>query len=78
LIFESTLVYIVQRGILVHQLGYSDSQQQWENGDTAANYFANIVAIFVNTLNLTAILSYVVQVIRYSHEVPLLYSYIEQ
>ncbi|KAG2383127.1 hypothetical protein C9374_004464 [Naegleria lovaniensis] len=37
----------------------------WEAGDTAANIIANIVTIFVNTLNLSAILCYVLQVFRF-------------
>ncbi|EFC46803.1 predicted protein [Naegleria gruberi] len=64
LIIESVLVYIIQRSVLVSQL-YSGNSQMWEAGDTAANVIANIVAILVNTLNLTAILSYVLQVFRF-------------
>ncbi|KAG2382008.1 hypothetical protein C9374_005800 [Naegleria lovaniensis] len=64
LMIESLLVYIIQRGVLVGQLLSSDSQM-WEAGDTAANVIANIVAIVVNTMNLTAILSYVMQVFRF-------------
>nr|CAG4715528.1 unnamed protein product [Naegleria fowleri] len=64
LMIESLLVYIIQRGVLVSQLLSSDIQM-WEAGDTAANVIANIVAIVVNTMNLTAILSYVMQVFRF-------------
>lgn len=64
LITESILIYIIQRGVLVNQL-LGASTQMWETGDTAANVIANIVTIFVNTLNLSAILCYVLQVFRF-------------
>ncbi|EFC39850.1 B-lectin domain-containing protein [Naegleria gruberi] len=64
LIVECTLIYIVQRSVLVDQLN-SANTQMWENGDTAANIIANIVMIIVNTLNLTAIFCYVMQVFRF-------------
>ncbi|EFC46548.1 hypothetical protein NAEGRDRAFT_79129 [Naegleria gruberi] len=64
LIAESVLIYIIQRSILADQL-LNSSPSVWETGDTAANIIANVVAIVVNTLNLTAILSYVIQVTRF-------------
>ncbi|EFC38115.1 predicted protein [Naegleria gruberi] len=64
LIVECTLIYIVQRSVLVDQLNSANSQM-WESGDAAANIIANIVMIIVNTLNLTAIFCYVMQVFRF-------------
>ncbi|EFC44432.1 predicted protein [Naegleria gruberi] len=63
LMVESLLIYIIQRSVLVDQL-FKDSTN-WSSGDLAANWIANIVMIFVNTLNLTAILAYLIQVLRF-------------
>ncbi|EFC47279.1 predicted protein [Naegleria gruberi] len=64
LLVESCLIYITQRGILVNQLK-SSNNQMWESGDNDSNIIANIVTIFVNSLNLTAIFCYVIQVVRF-------------
>jgi len=64
LLIESVLIYIIQRGVLLDQL-LGSNKQMWESELTAANYIGNITTIIVNTLNLTAIFSYVIQVVRF-------------
>ncbi|EFC45083.1 G protein coupled receptor proteolytic domain-containing protein [Naegleria gruberi] len=67
LIVECVLIYIVQRSVLVDQLIRQTNilSEESKNADSAATLIANIVMIFANSLNLTAILSYLIQVIRF-------------
>ncbi|EFC37047.1 predicted protein [Naegleria gruberi] len=64
LLIECVLAFIVQRSVLVANLYETDSNAK-KNNDYAANILANIVTIIVNTINLTAILSYLIQVSRF-------------
>ncbi|EFC42331.1 predicted protein [Naegleria gruberi] len=65
LLVESVLISIVQRSVLVSQLLPSQSKMWESGGETATNIVGNVTMIIVNTLNLTAILAYVIQVIRF-------------
>ncbi|EFC42088.1 predicted protein [Naegleria gruberi] len=76
LIIECALLLITQRGILLryansvlgNQNDFENSQStvlQLQNGDLAANIISNIFTIIVNTITLTAIFSYLYQVLRF-------------
>nr|CAG4716360.1 unnamed protein product [Naegleria fowleri] len=61
LFIESVLIYVTHRSLIVSKLTGTISNID-ENSD--ASYFNHIATIIVNTLNLTAIFSYLLQVTR--------------
>ncbi|EFC49285.1 predicted protein [Naegleria gruberi] len=64
LLTESILISIVQRSVLIDYL-FQTNTNIWEEEQNSANIVGNVTMIIVNTLNLTAILSYVIQVVRF-------------
>jgi len=67
LLVESVLISIIQKGLLVDQLQNNKLQSNAYEKDVenVVNWFGGIASIVVNTLNLVAILSFLMQVARY-------------
>ncbi|KAG2378082.1 hypothetical protein C9374_008704 [Naegleria lovaniensis] len=65
LMIESSIAYAVQRSVLLAGIYETASESRRNDFDLAANIIANVVTIVVNTLNLTAIFAYLIQVCRY-------------
>lgn len=64
LMIESAIAFAIHRSVLLAGI-YDSSESRRNDFDFAANVISNIVTILVNTLNLTAILAYLIQVCRY-------------